>query len=509
MMSRKLAIAALTVASTLALSACGGAGGGATAEGGQTLTLGVLGEPNSWDPAQAHVGHSLQLFQPVYDSLLRREPDGTLVPMLAEEWTWTDAAKTTLEMTLRTDVTFSDGAVFDADAVVANIEHFKVDNGPQANQAASIESVEAVDDHTVRFQLSAPDPALEYFLSQALGLMGSPAALGTDAMDSVPVGSGPYTMSVDQTVVGSQYVLTARDGYWDAELQSWDTINLRVLADGAARANAVSAKEIDATLLDSTTAQQGEQAGFELLEYPTDWSGLLLFDRGGALDPALADVRVRQAINYAFDREQLMKELAGGKGEVTSQVFGPDSSAYLPELDDYYTYDPDKARSLLAEAGYADGLTLELPQITPNYETITAFIVQQLADVGITVNATAVVQQDFLTTVQAGKYPAAYFNLFQGPTPVAYQQLLAPTSAYNPFGSTSPELEEAAANLGSEDEATAEQAAQDLNRLVTEEAWFAPWYRPSQLYFFDPAKVTVVAQQQMAVPSIYNYTPVS
>lgn len=513
MKSRTTAAAALAATAALALAACSagsddnGSTGGDSA-GGATLTLGILGEPTSWDPAQAHVGHALQPYQAVYDSLILREPDGTLSPMLATQWEWTDDARTVLTMDLRTDVTFSDGAAFDADAVVANITHFQEDNGPQANQAASLEEVVAVDEDSVEFTLSRPDASFEYFLSQALGLMGSPEALGTDDMDTLPVGTGPYVMDGGQSIPGSQYVMTARDGYWGADLQKWDQITLRVLVDSAARANAVSAGEVDAVLLDATTYDQGEQSGYTLLEYPTDWSGMMLFDREGVLNPALADVRVRQAINYAFDRQSLLDQVAGGFGEVTSQVFGPDSSAYLPELDDYYAYDPDKARELLAEAGYADGLTITMPLLAPNFETLTAFVVQQLGDVGITVETTAVTQQEYLDVLRAGKYPMAVFNLFQGPTSVAYTQLLATGAAYNPFATTTPEIDAAAEaiNAGGDD---ADSAAQDLNRYITENAWFVPWYRPSQLYFYDADKVQVEAQIQMAVPSIYNYTPAS
>lgn len=513
-----LAPAALAVAAALALTACGSSAEEAPEEPqatetdvapgrGGTLTLGIVQEPASWDPAQAHVGHRLQPFQTAYDSLLLREPDGTLVPMLATEWSYTDDAKTVLSLDLRTDVTFSDGAAFDAAAVVANIEHFKADNGPQSGMGASIASVAAVDADTVELTLSAPDPAMEYYLSQALGLMGSPAALGTDEMDRLPVGTGPYVMVADQSVVGSQYVFTAREDYWNADLQLWDEIDLKLLADVTSRVNAIVTGEVDATLLDATTFEQADGAGLTLLEYATDWQGLLLFDRDGALNPALEDVRVRQAINYAFDKENLLAQLGGDKGEVTSQVFGPASTAYVAELEDMYTYDPDRARELLAEAGYGDGLTIEMPLATPGAETIMTFVAQQLADVGITVEQTQVPMADYQGELGKGNFAAAWFSLFQGPTWVAYQQLLSGTTLYNPFKSTTPEVEEAAAALRADGEDV--EAAQALNTFVTENAWFAPWFRPSQLYYFDASVVSVVPQTQMAVPSIYNYAPAS
>lgn len=523
MTKRFIAPLALSVAAALALSACGGGSDGGSGDGdatagsdgttaaaggrGGTLALGILQEPPSWDPAQAHVGHRLQPYQAVYDSLLLREPDGTLSPMLATEWGYTDDTNTVMSLDLQTDVTFSDGAAFDAEAVVANIEHFRTANGPQSGMAASIESVAAVDADTVEITLSQPDPAMEYYLSQALGLMGSPEALGTDEIFRLPVGSGPYVMVASQTVVGSQAVFEAREDYWNPDLQKWDRIEMKLLADMTSRVNALLTGEVDATIVDGTVVDQVAAAGFEPLLWTVDWSGVLLFDRDGTLNPALADVRVRQAINYAFDKENLLAQLAAGQGELTSQVFGPDSSAYLPELDDYYTYDPDKARELLAEAGYADGFELEMPLGVPTMETFMTFIAQQLSDVGITVKQTPVPAADYQGELGKGNYPVAWFNLFQGPTWVAYQQLLSDTTLYNPFKSTAPEIEEAVEALRADGEDV--EAAQAINRYVTENAWFAPWYRLSQLYYFDAETVSVEPQVQMAVPAIYNYSPAS
>ena len=110
-----------------------------------------------------------------------------------------------------------------------------------------------------------------------------------------------------------------------------------------------------ATLLDPNTRAQAETAGLKLLSWPVDWSGLLLFDREGKVVPALKELKVRQAINYALDRESLLKNVMQGSGTLTSQVFGPESGSYLPELDKYYSFDVAKAKSLMAEAGYVRG----------------------------------------------------------------------------------------------------------------------------------------------------------
>ena len=110
--------------------------------------------------------------------------------MLATKWQY-NKDRTKLTLDLRDDVTFSDGAKFDAAAAKANLDNFKKANGPQMAQLAAVEDVKVVDADTIELDLSAPDPALEFSLSQAAGLMGSPKALGTEGIKTEPVGCGP------------------------------------------------------------------------------------------------------------------------------------------------------------------------------------------------------------------------------------------------------------------------------------------------------------------------------
>jgi peptide/nickel transport system substrate-binding protein len=503
---RKSAVAAVAIAS-LALAGCASDDAGTSAgEGGQpqTLTLGILGEPRSWDPSQAHVGHVLQPYQVAYDSLLLREPDGTLSPMLATEWEYNED-NTVLTLELRDDVTFSDGEQFDAEAVKANFDHFRQANGPQMNQLRAVEDVAVVDGDTVEVNLSAPDPSLEFYLSQAAGLMGSPAALGTEGLNTTPVGSGPYVLDEGSSVPGSQLVFTAREGYWNEDLQKFSGVTLKTLSDLTARTNALVSGQVDATILDPKSGQQAEGSGMILESNQVDWTGLLLMDREGSSVEPLADVRVRQAINYAFDRDTILEQVRLGRGTATSQVFGPDSGAWVEDLEDRYDYDPERAKELLAEAGYSSGVTIEVPSLPAEGPTQLAVLKQQLADVGITLNVGAPTTTTFTSDVAAGKYPVIQYNLFQGEPWVAINQLISTEALYNPFKTTTPELQaliEDVQTAGTD----AGEKAQEVNRYVTENAWFAPLYRIDQMYYHSP-EISVTSQVQQAVPSIYNYAP--
>ena len=503
----RAAAAAIITSAALALTACGGGAQGNNPSGPKpaALTLGTVQEIRSWDPAQAHVGHILQPYQAAYDSLLLREPDGTLSPMLATAWKYNEA-NTKLTLDLRTGVTFSDGATFDAEAAKANLDHFKKANGPQMAQLTAVSDVAVVDADTIELNLTTPDPSLEFYLSQAAGLMGSPKALGTEAIKTEPVGSGPYVMDKAATVKDSQSVFTARQDYWNKDLQKFEKVTFKTLTDLTARTNALVSGQVDATLLDPKTGKQAEGAKMQLASNQVDWQGLLLLDRDGAKNAPLQDVRVRQAINYAFDRKTILDQVLLGQGTPTSQPFGKESGAWVEELEDKYPYDPEKAKALLKDAGHENDVVLELPSV-PGWETQIAVVKQQLADVGITLNVGSAITNTFTSDVAAQKFTSMYFSLFQGEPWVAINQIVSTKALYNPFKNTTPELQAKidAVEKGGKD---AGKLAQEVNKYVVEQAWFAPLFRVNQMYYHND-KITVTPQIQQAVPSIYNYAPAS
>ncbi len=502
-----VALAALVTAGALALAGCSGTSSpSATKATGGTLTIGALADVKSFDPAQAHIGHYLQYDQPVYDSLLRRKPDGTLVPMLATEWSYDDS-KTHLTLTLRSDVTFSDGTKLDADAVKVNLDRFRTGNGPDASTLAQVSDVAVKDATTVELTLKAPDPALLDYLGNADGFIASPKAIDGGKIATEPVGSGPYTLDKSATVAGSSYTFVKRSGYWDPSLQVYDKIVVKPITDSTAMLNALLSGQVNVALLTAKTEAQAKNAGLTEYKYATDWQGLLIYDRAGKTVPALGDARVRQAINYAIDKKTLLSQVAKGLGTVTNQVFGPTTAAYDKSLDDSYPYDPKKAKALLAEAGYSGGFTVSMPTVAGLLDpALQAGISQNLKDVGITVDWQNVAATDFISSMVQGKFPMAWFSLFQGSPWVAANQIITPDATYNPFHTTDPKVESLIAKIQSGSQSEQAAAAKELNRYVTAQAWFAPFYRPDQILFTDK-DTTTEPQAQQAVPSIYSYAP--
>ncbi|GAA2998705.1 ABC transporter substrate-binding protein [Microbacterium aurantiacum] len=506
-MFRWKATAATFAIAALALTGC--AGGGDAGDGGDgsggTLTLGAIIEPLTLDPAGSEWGNRSPYYQAMYDTLLVATPEGTIEPWLATAWEYNDD-NTVLTMTLRDDVTFSDGSELTADVVVENLQRFKDGTSPDASYFALVDTFEAVDESTVAITLSEPNPALLNYLTRDAGLIASSEAIAAGDLATNPVGSGPYIYDASTSVPGTSYRYTANPDYWNPDVQHYDNLVINVLSDATAALNAIKAGEANAVkLLTSNDLAEVEAAGWTINSNELDFAGLLLLDRDGVQAEALKDVRVRQALNYAFDREGLLAAMENGNGTVTGQVFPESSAAYDPALDDYYGYDPEKARELLAEAGYADGFTLSMPSSAFFGSTLYTLIDQQLADIGVTTEYTDP-GSNFIADLLAPKFPASYMTLEQNPDWQLIQFMVAPEAIFNPFRTESDELNALIEEFQFGDEATQDAAAQEINTYLVENAWFSPWYRVQGNVPSD-ANTVVEMLPTNTYPAIYDIYP--
>jgi peptide/nickel transport system substrate-binding protein len=505
-------IVAVTVvaAGALALTGCTGSGSGdrsttSSASALSTLTIGALADLTSFDPAQAHLGHAVQYDQPVYDTLIRRKPDGTPVPMLATKWQY-NSDKTQLTLTIRKGVKFSDGTEVDAAAVAQNLNRFRTGNGPDASTLAAVSDVTGQGDSVV-ITLKEPDPSLIDYLGNEDSFIASPKAIAAGHIATQPVGSGPYVYDAKDSVTGSKYVFTARKDYWDPSLQKYSEIVVKPIVDTTAMLNALLSGQVDAAILQPKTEAQAKKAGFTEHLYTTDWQGLFLFDRDGEFTPALKNVKVRQAINFALDKKTLLKQVQQGLGEQTSQILPPGVPGYEKSLDDAYGYNPGKAKKLLAEAGYADGFTLTMPTVAGAFDpALTAGIGQDLKNIGITVNWQNIAASDFISDLTTKKFSASWFSEAQGTAFYSSGIELNPDAVYNPFGTKDPNVQSLVHTVQYGSDSGSAAAATELNKYLVDQAWFAPFYRPDQIFFTD-SKTDVVPQTRQAVPSIYNYSP--
>jgi peptide/nickel transport system substrate-binding protein len=480
--------------------------GGAAQEGASTLVLGQFIAPATFDAPGAEWGNRSLYFQAVYDTLLNVTAEGTVEPFLASEYSYSEDNKT-LTLKIRDDVTFIDGTKLTADIVKQNLERFKNGGGPFAVDLVNVESIEAPDATTVILKLSAPDPALVLYLSHEAGIVASPAMFGAADAATNPIGSGPYILDTAASVNGSSYVYKKNPNYWNPDVQHYDNLKINILADPTAIVNAIQASEVNAIkLTGNTTNDVIEAAGWSMNFNELDFMGLLLFDRGGQQNPALADVRVRQAINYAMDREGLLQAMQQGNGTVTTQVFKPSSPAYDPALDQMYPYDPEKAKQLLAEAGFANGLTLSMPSTAVLGAASFTLIQQLLGDVGITVEYVDTPAENYIADQLAPKYPAVFMALQEDTDWQLIQFMLSRTASFNPFKYGDDTTDALIKEIQSGDPATQAAKAKELNKYIVEQAWFAPFFRVRIGYPSDP-NTSVTVMPSNAVPSLYDIKP--
>lgn len=476
-------------------------------EGEETQTLTISSspeEPTSWDPAQAGTGTTLY-YQAVYDTLIRAESDGSFSPLLATSWEY-DESMTELTMTIRDDVTFVDGSALTADVVAANLERFGDEVGPDSTMLNALDHVDVVDDETVVLSLVEPDPSLLYSLTNSAGYIASADAIDAGTLDASPAGSGPYVVDEGATTAGSRYTFVRNDDYW-GETLPYDTVVLRPIADNAARLNALLSGEVDGALLATVDSGiEAEAAGFTHVPSEVDFQGLYIMDRAGEDVEALGDVRVRQAINYAIDRDLIVEQGLSGQATATSQIWNPDSVGYLDELEGYYDFDPDRARELLAEAGYEDGFSLEMPVVSVFEPTSLTLMQQMLADVGIEVTYHDVAIADLFGQYRAGEWPSTFMQFAAGEDWVLINDYIAADATWNPFQVSSPEVDALIAEYPTASDERRVEIAQEINTLVVEEAWFAPFYRKTE-QLFTAEGTRAVPQAGESSPSLYGWMP--
>ena len=434
---------------------------------GDTLPITTL------DPHKATGGgYNVWLF-PVYDRLVHVTPAGEAAPGLATEWEFSDDGLT-LSLTLREGVTFHDGTAFDAEAVKANLERGQtLETSAVKGDLGIFTAITVVDATHVDLTLGAPNATAPLVLSERGGAIASPTAF--DTLDLQPVGTGMYTVTAFEPSVSATYERNA--DYWEPAAVGAATMEFTTIADGVQRANALQSGDIDATILDPAQVEDVESAGLTVDSAPNYQFFHLQLNRTRA---GFDNPLVRQALNLAIDRQAIVDGLLFGLADVAVQPFPEGSVAYSEEIGtDFYTYDPDRARELLAEAGAEDLAFTIVTLNIPSYVQLAEAVQGQLSDVGITVTIEQVtnVSQAFYVDATGDSTVIQWTGR---PDPaITVQQLFTDQGFSNPGRQTTPEVAalqvEALATTDPDERAT---ILTDLSRQITEDALDVVLYFP-------------------------------
>lgn len=365
------------------------AGGGAErpTEPSTTLRVAVPTFPNSLDASIAAERNAQNVAWQMFDSLVWANEQNILEPALATEWEVSEDGTEYL-FTLRRGVTFHNGEPFNADAVVYSWERGIRPVMEWSDRWARASLVEAVDEYTVRIVTDEPDPLLLGVMAQHWNIVPPVYSeeVGDDAFGEAPVGTGPFEFV--EWIREDRIVLRRNENYWREGLPHVEEVIYRPIPESSTRMAAIQTGEID--IVNRLTYEQAEALervpGVNVVTYPIDRVFYIAFNNltTGVGEPT-EDPRVRQAMNYAVDRQAIIDSLFGGRAQLATGLMTESNLGYDSSIDPY-PYDPDRARELLAEAGYPNGFEIGFAAPSgayTNFEQVAEAIQGYLADVGI------------------------------------------------------------------------------------------------------------------------------
>ncbi|MBL8629463.1 MAG: ABC transporter substrate-binding protein [Rhodospirillaceae bacterium] len=378
-----------------------------TAHAESRLTVAVEVLPRSNNPFSSTSIVDLGYWSAFYDPLTLVTTDGELLPWLAVSWRQT--SPTRWQFTLRENVRFSNGTVFNAAAVVAALDYLKSERGkiePVARDLANITTARVISEHVVEFDTTKPDPLLPRRLSILRAIEPNLwAQKGPEGYAASPIGTGPYKI---ETARGDRVKLVANTQSW--RKAPTDTLNYIISTDATARLSALQIGDVDAAL----NALSPDE--FDALK---DAGGSVFVDRIPAVvalilntvkETPFRDERVRKAMILAVNRHQIVAELLAGQTVVADQPATRGMIGFSPNLDST-PYDPAKAKALLTQAGYPNGFAfdMEMPASKVLYISVFQAIAADLRKVGITMTVRQLPQIAFQEKTQLGNWAGPAF----------------------------------------------------------------------------------------------------
>ena len=465
--------AALLLAATLTLSACSAgsgsstgasnAGQGAGGSGADGVVVALTGEPANLDfTTTAGAAIPQALMANVYEGLVEIDQDGQVQPLLAKSWDISED-RTEYTFTLQPGVTFSNGAAFTAEDVKFSLE--RVQSAAWLSSLKTkmdvVDTVTVLSDTEVRVQLSRPSNAWLFDLGTPVGAMFDES--GVADLAATAIGTGPFTVAAWNR--GESIELAAREDYWGTapKVQS---ATLRYFADAVATTNALRTGDVDVVYnmqAPELLPTFADDDAFQVLEGTSN--GEIMLSMNNARAP-FNDVRVRQAVLHAIDRQAVVDTAWSGYGTLIGAPVPP-TDPYYEDLNGTYPYDPEKARALLAEAG-AENLNITFTVPTRPYATaVSEIVVSQLAEVGINAR------------IESAEFPAVWLDQvftrhdYDMSVVLAVESRDVLTMFNNPsyyLGYDNTKIKDAAAAADAADEAGYISGMQDVVRTITDDA---------------------------------------
>jgi ABC-type transport system substrate-binding protein len=454
-------------------------------------------------PGDMVQGGSLESCFPCLEKLCGVDQKGFFTPTKLTTAVAIAADGKSITLTLRKDVKFHDGSDFKANVVKWNLDISKKTKIPGTDVWSSID---VVDDYTVRINLTKYDNTVIYQLANATGKIASQSSAeknGLEWASTHPIGTGPFKFVSYTPDVGIKY---ERNDIWWGGKALLDGIEIVYMADDMAKSAALQSGAVDVLYSVTTETAIGLRGkGFNVAPGGVPSVQCMFPDSATVSDP-LSNLKVRQAIEYAIDKEAL-KGLGNGFWQAAYEVCTPDTVGYLSNLEPR-KYNPDKAKALLAEAGYSNGFTMKLIYGTSQTPPDAAVAIQQyLSKVGITVDVQQVSstqRTDFFTNGWEG---VITYNIFAGREYIpGLQRNLTPKNVFSVNVVRPPGLGDLMNEAQSgTDDATVEAATQKIVKLLYDDLTVIPLWVGYRLIYAQ--KTTVHDTNFYKTGGLYDWTP--
>lgn len=488
------------------------------------LTVAVESEPNQLDPHIHNSWNTFRILTHMFESFVAEDltradvPKPPIVPALAESWEVSpDGLVYTFK--LRQGVKFHDGTPWNAQAAKFNLDRMIDPKFKYANTIAitklrwvwgDVAKYEALDDSTFRITLKQPNSEfLERLAQGGVGapVMISPASVekyGNDAITNHPVGTGPFRF--EERVYGEKVVLAKNPEYWNPKrMPKVDRILFRGISEIASRELALMSGEFDIIGTPSPDSVSTlEAAGFRILKTPSPTIYLLWLNFD---EPYMKDKRVRQAFAHAIDRKGMAESLKRGLAEPSYGILNFGGPGFDPAFRDY-EYNPEKAKQLLAEAGYPNGIKTRMDWTLGGGSDVNTtadaeWLQRDLAKVGIEATIELFDNNTYWDMLAKGMRPGtSMMSVSWGETTMFWLDLVVRESAIAPNGYNvgkyrNPQVDKLLDSaLRSKSVAERDAHLAELNKLIADDAALLTYYTAMQSYAVSPRiKEFVVAPQ--------------
>ena len=498
---KRILSAVLVLTMVFVLMACGSSGSSgesesetsasSSQENDNSVVVGIAQELDSLDPHNASLAGTREVLFNIFEGLVKSTSSGDLEPAVAESYEVADDAMS-ITFTLRDGIQFSDGSYVTVDDVIYSVERYAESTAVSSAFTDYFESIEAVDDSTILVTLSSANT--EFICEMTCEIM--PEANDAN-VETNPIGTGPF--KIDTYTAGDSLVVTRNEYYWKDGYPYLDEVTFKVVTDADTAILQLNAGTLD--IYQYLTADQASTINdnFDILEGSVNYVQALFLNN--AVEP-FDNVLVRQALCYAIDKDEINEMVFGGKSYlIGTNMIETLSKYYNTETDDYYTYDPEKALELLEEAGYGDGFsfTIAVPNNYAPHQSVAEIIVDQLSEIGITVEIELMDMSAWLETVyQNREYEATIVAVDGTIAPNSWFEKNVSTASNNFTNYSSEEFDEIFAQaMASLDDDEKIELYSQLQMILAEDA--------ASVYIQDPANLVAINSDLEG----YEFYPIS